>query len=183
MADALDLVKERIKLVHRQALALAESVTAEQLAWRPTPRAHSIAWTLWHVARSADRLGVELAAPGARRTEVWESEGLATRWRLGPDVVGTNGVGTAVTDEVAASVAPPARDELLAYARRAFEAEESSVDALTPAALDRQYESAILERRDTVGNALMVCLTHQNRHLGELEYLKGLQGLKGTVTR
>jgi uncharacterized damage-inducible protein DinB len=183
MADALDLIKERVKLANKQALALAESVTAEQLAWRPTPKAHSIAWTLWHIARSADRMSVELAAPGANRTEVWVGDGLAKRWRLGPEVIGSNSVGTDVSDDVAATIAPPARDDLLGYARRAFAAVESSVAALTDADLGREYESAVLERHETVGNTLLICLTHTNRHLGELEYLKGLQGMKGTVTR
>jgi hypothetical protein len=126
---------------------------------------------------------VELSAPGAGSTEVWINDDLARRWKFGPDVIGTNGVGTDVTDDVAARMAPPPRDELLDYARRAFAAVESSVDALTSAALDREYDSGILERRETVGNSLMVCLTHSNRHLGELEYVKGLQGMKGTVTR
>ena len=183
MADALDLVKERIKLANKQALTLADSLTAEQLAWRPAPRAHSIAWTLWHIARSADRLSVELAAPSANKAEVWENEGLAARWRLGQEVIGTNRVGTDVSDDIAATIAPPARDDLLGYARKAFAAVESSVEGLTPRDLAREYESAILERHETVGNALLVCLTHTNRHLGELEYLKGLQGMKGTVTR
>jgi hypothetical protein len=183
MTDVLDLVKSRIKLVNKQALTLADSVSAEQMAWRPVPRAHSIGWTVWHMARSADRLGVELAAPGAGAAEVWITSDLARRWKLGPDVVGTNGVGTDVTDDVAARMAPPPRAELLDYARRAFAAVESTVDALTSPALGREYDSGLLERRETVGNALMVCLTHANRHLGELEYLKGLQGMKGTVTR
>lgn len=182
MADALDLIKARVKMVHEQAVTLAESLTADQLAWRPAPRAHSIAWTLWHMARSSDRLGVELAG-AAGKTEIWVRDGLAKRWGFGAEVVGTNGVGTSVSDDVAATLAPPSRDALLDYARRAFAAEEASANALDAGALDREYDSALLEGRRTIGNSLLVCLTHLNRHLGELEYIKGLLGMKGTVTR
>ena len=183
MADALQLIKDRVRLAHRQALSLAESVTADQLAWRPTPRAHSIAWTLWHIARCADQLGIEMAAPGTDRTEIWTNDDLARRWKLEPAVFGINGAGTEVSDDVAATVAPPARDELLGYARRAFESEESTVDAIDTKALAREYDSGLLQKRTTVGESLLICLTHENRHLGELEYVKGLLGLRGTVSR
>jgi len=36
--------------------------------------------------------------------------------------------------------------------------------------------------RTTYGETLLVSVTHDNRHLGEMEYIKGLLGLRGTAT-
>ncbi len=34
----------------------------------------------------------------------------------------------------------------------------------------------------TYGDVILTSVTHDNRHLGEMEYIKGLMGRKGTVT-
>jgi DinB family protein len=41
---------ERSVVQREWALKLVADLTDEQLAARPTPTAHSIGWTLWHVA-------------------------------------------------------------------------------------------------------------------------------------
>ena len=75
----------------------------------------------------------------------------------------------------------------LGMSRQVWEAEglaERAVDAVD----DQQFRQPnALEQAGpdtpTVGRALLAHLTHDNRHLGEIECLRGLQGLRGTATR
>ena len=183
MIDALDLVVQRVRRTHQLILNVAGDLTDDQLAWRPQPRAHSMGWTLWHLARCADRFAAEAADASAPRREIWLADDLARRWRLDAAIAGVNGAGTGVDDDVAARLRPPSGSDLLDYARRSFVAVEALVERLDPPALAREHESIFADGRASVGQALVACLAHDNRHLGELEYIKGLQGLRGTATR
>ena len=183
MSRALDLAKRRSTRTHQLILKVAGDLDDARIAWRPGPRAHSIGWTLWHIARCADRFAAEVRETARPARDIWLGEGLAEKWRLDAAVLGTNGVGTGVDDEVAARVAPPKKDELLDYARRAFAALDALVASWSDDDLSREFDSFFTEGPTTIGEALFTCLSHENRHLGELEYIKGLQGVRGSATR
>src|SRR5262245_7006869 len=80
---------------HTRILALVERLPDEQLHWRATPDSLPVAFHLWHVARWADHLQAALPrmtaelgrrlAPGA---QIWDAEGLATRWGFEPAQLG-----------------------------------------------------------------------------------------------
>jgi uncharacterized damage-inducible protein DinB len=178
-ADTLDLAKQRSKLTREQVLKVVDGLSDDQLAWRPTPRAHSMGWTLWHIARCADKFATE--AGGG--TEIWTREQLAAKWGLADVLMGTNGVGTGIDDDTAATLRPPSKELLLDYARRAFARLNQFVDGLDAAAVEREHVSFFTDGPASVGRALIASMTHDARHLGELEYLKGLLGLRGTATR
>jgi uncharacterized damage-inducible protein DinB len=180
MATSLDLAKQRAKRAHEFILKVVDGLSDDQLGRQPSPHAHPMAWTLWHIARCADQLAVELS--GTRR-EIWLADDLARKWGVDAKMLGSNGAGTGIDDETAAKVRPPTKDQLLDYSRRAFAAADDAVAQLEESDMDREIDSAWLERRTTIGDSLFTALTHDNRHLGELEYAKGLLGLRGSVTR
>jgi len=179
VSEALDLAKARIARTHTLILKVVSDLSDEQLGAHSSPRAHSIGWTLWHIARCADKFAAEVE--GGK--EIWATEDLARTWGLGRDLMGTNGAGTGADDLVAAGLRPPSKDVLLDYTKRAFAAVEGFAQRLDDAGLDREFESFFAEGPTSVGNALFTCLTHDNRHLGELEFIKGLLGQRGTATR
>ena len=181
LSAALTLAKERVARTHTLILKVVGDLDDAQLAAHPSPRAHSAGWTLWHIARCADKFAAEASNEATR--EIWATEGLARRWGLDETVLGSNGAGTGVSDEIAATLAPPRKDDLIAYAKRSFAAVESLANGLDETALAREFDSFFSDGRATVGQALFTCITHDNRHLGELEYIKGLIGLRGTATR
>lgn len=177
-ADPLDLLLFRSRQTRERVLKLVDDLDDEQLAWRPTPRAHCLGWTLWHVARCADILRKDLSGDGR---ELWATERLAERWGFPAEALGENAAGTGAPDEAAAGVPLPPRERLLDYARRAFAALDTSVATIDARRLGEPYRG-LFTRDATVGSALLAALTHDNRHLGEMEYLKGLLGLRGSVT-
>jgi DinB family protein len=172
---------------HERALALVAELSDEQAAWRPTPGAHSIGFILWHLGRWADHLQAtvptmtaELGGRLGEGRQIWEAEGLASAWGLTPASLGHAETGMLMGDDDAATLPLPDRAVLLDYARRAFAAADRAVGAID----DRQAVQPQAGNPDrTVASAVLTHLTHDNRHLGEIEYLRGLQGLRGTATR
>ena len=183
MTSAIELLVEASRLARKRALSLVEGLSDEQLAWRPAPTAHAIGWTLWHLARAADAYCSEL--PWSEHAQIWTRERLAERWDIPAELLGSLGVGSVDVDDAAAARLrlPPAR-ELIDYARRAFAALDERIGRVRESDLATEYESIIgAKGRTTVGGFLIGSLAHDNRHLGEMEYVKGLLGLRGTVTR
>ena len=180
-ADPLELLLFRSRQTRERALKLVEDLSDEQLAWRPGPTAHCIGWTLWHLARCADVFQKDLATDGSGR-ELWTTERLAERWGFPAGALGANTAGTGVPDEAAAGVPLPPNAELVGYARRAFAALDEAVGRIDRARFAREHRSLFVPEPTPIGNSLLASLTHDNRHLGEMEYLKGLLGLRGSVT-
>jgi uncharacterized damage-inducible protein DinB len=178
---------------HERILKLAGKLSDEQLHWRYTSVSHSIAFHLWHVARWADHF--QAAVPGmttelGRRlgpgAQVWESEGLAARWGFDAGQLGYGATGMTMPDDVAANLPFPNKAELLAYLRQALAAADQAVKAIDEQQFQETEQPQPLTEGiwggSTVGDAVVVHLTHTNRHLGMIECLAGLQLGSGTAT-
>jgi hypothetical protein len=175
--------------IHRVVIELVESVDEAQFHWRPEGYATSIAFHAWHLARESDFLRAailertedHLGPEFGSRTEIWVSESLLDRWGFPPEI-GT-AVGTGLTDEVASTLPIPERAEVLGYLRRSYDELEAFVrlvDERYPTAdgLDQEFGVQIGRIRLNVLNFL----THDCRHLGMMEVLKGLQTGFGSAT-
>ncbi|GAB3583427.1 DinB family protein [Calidifontibacter terrae] len=55
--------------VHR----ILEGLRAEQLLWRPGPKANPIGWLIWHLSRQQDAQTAALVD----RQQVWNAQGFA----------------------------------------------------------------------------------------------------------
>lgn len=113
--------------------------------------------------------------------QIWEIERLADKWSLEAFDLGGDATGMGMADEVSAALRLPAKDPLLDYARRAFEAMNCSVEA----ADDDQLREDCIDlygRQTSVGAAVLSHLAHVNRHLGMIEALRGVRGLRGAAT-
>ena len=173
MAQPLELVHAKSKQARARILAVVAELSDEQLAWRPAARAHSIGFTIWHTARADDNVQADLTGSDLE----WVTGAYAKRWEH-PE----RGVGTGWDDERAAALPLPPKNELLAYVRRVFERVDAALGTIDDAAFSRVIESRFMEGDSTLGEVVMACMSHDNRHLGEIEYIKGLLGLRGTAT-
>jgi DinB superfamily len=179
------MILERVQKTHRRLLEITEDLSEERLNWYPGAHTPSIGFHLWHMARWADRLQATLprmTASGSEPVrELWEAEALAQRWGWYTDTLGYEQTGMEMSDEMAVDLTLPPRDALFDYARRAFDAADRAVAIID----DQQLEQRgidIYEHENSVGYVLLVHLSHASRHLGMIECLRGVQGLRGTAT-
>lgn len=172
----LDRLRRERRWTHERVLALAADLTDGQLRWRAGPHAPSIGFHLWHLARWADYDAYQLSG----RAQVWEARGLASAWGF-PAGLGQFSTGTEMGDEAAQDLALPAKATLLDYARAAFTALGEALDALPAGDLLQPIRPP--QNEDRKLEVVFAYVTHDNRHLGMIEALRGLLDRPGTATR
>lgn len=174
--------------IHKVVLNLADGLNDEQLNWKPEGYSTSIGFHLWHLARESDYLKAailyhnpQLVPEFGDGKEIWETEGLAQKWGFPVELHET--VGTGLSDEVAANLPIPKKDELLGYLRNSYTTIEGFIEQL-----DVKYPSFesvdddLRKKIEMIRFNLLVFLTHDCRHLGMMECLKGLQTGFGSAT-
>lgn len=174
--------------IHRVVLDLAANLDDEQLRWKPQGYSTSIGFHLWHLARESDYLQAailyhtpQLVPEFGDGTEIWQREGLAQKWGFPEELHET--VGTGLSDEAAATLPIPEKDELLAYLRNSYQAIEEFIERLDSRYPTLENADEELQRKiEMIRLNLLVFLTHDCRHLGMVECLKGLQTGFGSAT-
>ncbi len=187
----IDAVKQRYKLGHQRVLRAIEDVTEERMRWHPTPVTHSISWNVWHLGRWADYLQAQISAMTPRLQEVlgpgreiWESEALAALWGFESAVLGWSQMGTDMDDRVAASLRFPDKETVVGYMRRAFEAADRAVDSIADEEFGLTYRSPHAWAGERVIGLYVVSLyAHDERHLGQIIYLRRLMELPWKLER
>jgi len=188
MSAALYDALYHFKDIHKVVLNLADDLTDEQLNWKPEGYSTSIGFHLWHLARESDYLkaailqhfpGLELGLEDGG--EIWARENLAIKW--GFPVEAHETVGTGLSDEIAANLPIPKKDELLGYLRSSYDAIEQFVETLDTKYADiENIDDELRKKIERIRLNLLVFLTHDCRHLGMMECLKGLQTGFGSAT-
>jgi hypothetical protein len=190
MATPADLLAAHYRRTNARVLAVVEELDDDRVRLAPAPGAHSVAFNLWHLARWADDLAAQVPAMTPVLTErlgpgrqIWEAEGLGSRWGFPAGVLGHHDTGMLMDDGAAAGLPMPPKAELIDYARRAFAAAERAVAAVGDQLLEPDGRGGSPASTAIVGDAVATHLEHNNRHLGEIECLRGLLGLRGSATR
>ena len=176
------------KDIHKVVLSLADDLNDEQLNWKPEGYSTSIGFHLWHLARESDYLKAAILYHNPQfipefgdGMQIWENESLAQRWGFPEDLHQT--VGTGLSDEVAATLPIPQKDELLGYLRSSYAAIECFIERLDTKYPDFAHVDEELEKKIEMARLnLLVFLSHDCRHLGMMECLKGLQTGFGSAT-
>ncbi|MFM8369309.1 MAG: hypothetical protein ACKOBD_11225, partial [Chloroflexota bacterium] len=123
------------------------------------------------------QLGSDFGEP----KEIWDLENLARRWGFPTELTAT--VGTGLSDEVASTLPIPPKDELVDYLKRSYDDLEAFIKLL-----DERYptfeglEEDFQKKLQNIRLNLLVFLSHDCRHLGMMECLKGLQTGFGSAT-
>jgi hypothetical protein len=187
-APALYDVLYNFKDIHQVVLNLADDLTDEQLNWKPEGYSTSIGFHLWHLARESDYLKAailsrypQIGSEFGDGIEIWQKEALARKWGFPEGLHET--VGTGLSDDVAANLPIPKKEELIQYLRDSYEAIECFVEML-----DTKYpnfenvDEELKKKIENIRLNLLVFLSHDCRHLGMMECLKGLQTGFGSAT-
>jgi uncharacterized damage-inducible protein DinB len=177
---------------HQRILKHLRKLTDDQFYTRVNPKANPIAWHAWHLARWADyfqacipAMTPELSHRLPPGVQIWQAENLRDAWGF-PAELGYAETGMEMPDDVALTLTFPAKNIILDYLSRAFALADKAVQAID----DEQFQAAEQPQpltegifgENTVGHALIVHIMHENRHLGMMECLLGLQGVPGTAT-
>ncbi len=176
------------KDIHRVVFNLADDLNDEQLNWKPEGYSTSIGFHLWHLARESDYLKAAILHHNPQFVpefgdgkEIWEKESLAQKWGFPEGLRET--VGTGLSDEDAANLPIPKKDELLGYLRNSYEAIEQFIESIdTSYAGFENVDEELRKKIEMIRLNLLVFLSHDCRHLGMMECLKGLQTGFGSAT-
>jgi hypothetical protein len=178
----VEAVLEHLRLeaeeAHRRVIRLVDELTEEQLRWRPGPSAPSIGFHLWHLARWAD-YDAQLID---RRAQIWQQRGLASQWGMQPAGLGEAETGTEMGDAEPDQLSWPSKAALFDYALAAFRTRHDAIQGVTHESLLHTIRSPHISD-DSVLDLLFTHLSHDNRHLGMIEAVRGFLGLSGTATR
>ncbi|PYN20232.1 MAG: hypothetical protein DMD76_24575 [Candidatus Rokuibacteriota bacterium] len=150
-----------------------DGLTTDQLHTVPAghPKANTIAWNLWHYARTEDNV-VRFVLQD-RRPTVWVEGGYPERLGLHPAAQGT---GMSTEEAHALRI----RDVPLfaGYMKKVWASTEEYVQTLSPAELDRKVALKFVGEMPVARVFAMVGITHGFTHFGEIELARTLVGAK-----
>lgn len=171
MADMAEVTRgvllDAFTRVHDELATQLDSLTGDELLWRPAPAANPIGWLAWHLARVQDD---HLAGIGGVE-QVWISAGWAERFRL-PYDVHSIGYGQSSEDVGAFSITDVTL--LTGYHTAVHELTKQVLATLSGPA---DYERIVDERWDppvTAAVRVVSVIGDITQHLGQLAYVRGL---------
>lgn len=159
---------------------LVRDLTPEQLRWQPEQHDTSIIFALWHTYRAADDLihGVVMQRPGVFITQNWAD-------RLPVSQTGATPFGNGLTRQQIGDLRLDL-DEVLAYAKAVGESvisyvesisdEEAATEIKLPFFTDVYPGMDVMSKIEAIA---FFAIGHTSEHLGEVQFIKGLMGLKG----
>ena len=164
--DGTALVADALSRVRDQLRALLDGLTAEELHGQPRP---TIEWLAWHLTRVQD----SQIAPLAGQEQVWIGLGWHSRFGMEPDPRDYGPGHTHTPEQVEAFRAPDGK-ALLDYHDAVSEATMRYLAALSPQDLDRVLDQPQFQPLPTVGVRLVSVVDDNVKHIGQIDYLKGL---------
>ena len=167
--NAINFIDSAIFEVNRSFVNEVEPLTEKQMFFRPTTEANSISFLIWHFPRVEDNVFHRISTVDGTES-VWQRD----KWyeKFG---VPANESGTGYTPDQVAAFKPP-KDLLVSYVESVRQSIQDSLSTMTDDDLDRQLNPD--NPRLTVGRQIQsIIVGHGFFHLGEVRFLKGLQGM------
>ncbi|HZP58084.1 MAG TPA: DinB family protein [Dehalococcoidia bacterium] len=134
----------------------------------------NIAFCLWHYVRTEDNI-VQFVIQ--RKPTVWIEDGWDAKFGLD-----SKAQGTGFSDDDARNFRIRGLDDFLQYMRDVFRRTEDYVAALDEGEAERRITVKPVGEMSIQQCISGMCLTHGYRHLGEIEFAKGLTGTRGSST-
>lgn len=170
--DAFDVMKNGLTGMHGMLDDAVESMTADQLNFRAAEGGISAFFSLWHYVRTEDNI-VNFVIQ--HQNTVWLEGGFDERFSLPRTAQGTG-----MTDEEALAVRIANVAGWAEYQRGVWQATDHFLENLDHSSIE---ESRVVIK--PVGDMSLwqglwsMCLSHGYRHVGEIEFARGIQGLGG----
>ena len=171
MSALVDFIRSGLHEINSEYRNAIADLSLEQLHWRANDRGCPIAFILWHYYRTQDNV-IQFVLQ--RKPTVWLEKGWDKRFGL--DRIAQ---GTGMSMEDAQALRIDSKEDFLAYMDGVAQATDAFLAGLDDEALERTTTVKPVGEmpiRDAIGN---MCLNHGFTHLGEIQHLRGLQGLRG----
>lgn len=178
MMTAAEFIQTDLKRLHKNLDACIADLTPEQLHAIPagSPKANSIAFALWHLARTEDNVVRFLIQD--RRPTVWQEGNYAEKLGLPPVAQGT-GMPTAEAQALRIRDIALFRE----YMRRVWAATDELFEKAKsdPNLLEKTIMVKPVSEMPAIRAVGQVCLTHGMAHFGEMEVARTLLGTRPVV--
>ncbi|HZU77443.1 MAG TPA: DinB family protein, partial [Dehalococcoidia bacterium] len=172
--DILPFLRTQMRSLHGMLDRVTEDLTDEQLHFTARPGVQPIAFCLWHYVRTEDNI---IRFVVQRRPTVWIERGWDRRFGLDP-----RSQGTGMSDEEASALRISSLPDFRRYMEQVWGATDEFLAALAEPDLDgRRVTIRPVGEMSLLDAVSGMCLSHGLRHLGEIEYARGLVGLKGAT--
>jgi hypothetical protein len=167
-----ELLRTSLKSMHALLDKAVEGMTAEQFNFRPSEGGVSGFFSLWHYVRTEDNI-VNFVVQ--RRPTVWLEGGYDVLFGLH-----RTSQGTGMTEEEANAVRIEDVPRWHEYQQKVWQATDAYLGGMSPEEFEsRRVVIKPLPEMNLWDGLYGVCLTHGYRHVGEIEYVRGVQGLGG----
>lgn len=165
--NATQFILSSVNGLHQAMINDVKILNAEQLKWKPAAKANPIGFLFWHAVRVEDNT----VAGWQKKSTVWEEDKWYEKMGLDAKVYGT-GFG----EEDVNKIAKLPVNSLMEYAEKVFRNSASYIQGLEADKLD--YAPNPERPNWTVGMMISnFIIAHGWWHLGEIRYVKGLQGM------
>jgi hypothetical protein len=172
----VDLIAHELRRLHTALDVSLQDLTPEQLHQVPAghPAANTIAWGLWHYARTEDNV-VRYVLQN-RRPIVWAEGGYADKLGLPPVAQGT-GMSTPEAQALRIKDVALFRE----YVARVWASTDEYLAKVDPAALDATVTVKPLGEMPAARALMRTCVTHGFGHAGEIDLARTLVGARPVV--
>jgi hypothetical protein len=173
MAIILDFIRDSIRQQHEGWEKAISDLTMSQLHYRPDGQGNHIGFIVWHYVRTEDNI-VQFIFQN-RQPTVWLAGGYDQTFGLP-----RTSQGTGMSPAEAAQMRLPAIDQWLTYQRAVWQATDAWLNAIAEADLERQVRIMPFGDISVLTGIRMPIINHGFAHLGQVQHLRAVQGLKGS---
>ena len=168
--DTLKVLQSGLATLHRMLDETASDMTLEQLNWKSSDGGVSPFFSLWHYVRTEDNI---INFVIQRKPTVWIEGEFDTQLGLHRTAQGTG-----MTDEEASQLNLSNLELWREYQHNVWNASGKYLSAVTNAELHSQTVTIKpLPEMSLYDGLFNICLNHGLRHVGEIEYVRGVLGL------
>ena len=171
MTTLVEFIRSGLRQLHAGYRDAIADLSPEQIHWRANDRGCPIAFVLWHYYRTEDNV-IQFVLQ--RKNTVWLDGGWDQKFGL--DRIAQ---GTGMTLQDAQNLRINSKEDFLSYIGAVAGATDEYLAGLDDQALEQTTTVKPIGEmpiRNAIGN---MCLMHGFTHLGEIQHLRGLQGLRG----
>ncbi len=167
----IDFIRSSLRQMHQMYDDSIGDLTLDQMHWRANDNGLPVSFILWHYVRTEDNI---INFVLQRQPTVW----MTGEWnvKLGLDRT-SQGTGMSLVD--AQNLRISSKEDFQAYMKAVWKATDEYLASGGDSLLEQMTTVKPLGEMPVLNAIGNMCLTHGFTHLGEIQHLRGLMGLRG----